>query len=94
MSVAEIEEAIGLYADAAFRAKRAGFDMVELHGGKIWAESEGPGKGRNEPSIPKHPLYHEWCFQWVGGTRQEAVESRRHWFWSGDPLKRRTGGVP
>ncbi|MBI4332000.1 MAG: FAD-dependent oxidoreductase [Chloroflexi bacterium] len=33
MSVAEIEEAIMLFSTAGYRAKFAGFDMVELHGG-------------------------------------------------------------
>ncbi len=33
MTAKEIKEVIGAYADAAVRAKRAGFDMVEIHGG-------------------------------------------------------------
>ncbi|MBI4334609.1 MAG: FAD-dependent oxidoreductase [Chloroflexi bacterium] len=33
MSLAEIEEVIGLFASAAYRAKFTEFDMVELHGG-------------------------------------------------------------
>ncbi|MBI4332004.1 MAG: FAD-dependent oxidoreductase [Chloroflexi bacterium] len=32
MSIAEIEEVISLFSSAAYRAKFAGFDMVELHG--------------------------------------------------------------
>lgn len=32
-SIEEIHELIGFYGDAAYRAKRAGFDMVELHAG-------------------------------------------------------------
>lgn len=33
LEIAEIDRIMGKYADAAVRAKNAGFDMVELHGG-------------------------------------------------------------
>lgn len=42
LAASEVEEIIGAFADAAMRARRAGFDMVQIHGDRLAGSFASP----------------------------------------------------